>query len=175
MRTGPLLIALGLITAATQAGPAAAVELRPCFVPDENCTAEIVKLIDAARSEVLVQAYGFNSEPILRALVRARGRGASVRVLLDKRHDRNGSKAASYLNNNGILPLIDFAARNAHNKVIVIDARHVITGSFNFKKSAQEGNADNILMVLDDAAVAGAYAANWARRSQAARPWSGLR
>lgn len=41
----------------------------------------------------------------------------------------------------------------AHNKVMVIDGRTVITGSFNFTKAAEESNAENLL-VIDDADLA---------------------
>jgi len=35
-----------------------------CFSPGGNCTSAIVKELDAARSEILVQAYSFTSAPI---------------------------------------------------------------------------------------------------------------
>jgi phosphatidylserine/phosphatidylglycerophosphate/cardiolipin synthase-like enzyme len=48
----------------------------------------------------------------------------------------------------------------AHNKVMVIDGRIVITGSFNFTKAAEESNAVNLL-VIRDAELAAKYAKNW--------------
>jgi phosphatidylserine/phosphatidylglycerophosphate/cardiolipin synthase-like enzyme len=48
----------------------------------------------------------------------------------------------------------------AHNKVMVIDSRTVITGSFNFTKAAEESNAENLL-VIDDAELAKKYTQNW--------------
>ena len=48
----------------------------------------------------------------------------------------------------------------AHNKLILIDADTVITGSFNFTKAAEERNAENLL-ILRDAAVAAKYRANF--------------
>ena len=71
--------------------------------------------------------------------------------------------------------MIDFQPAIAHNKVMVIDRRNVITGSFNFTTAAQKRNAENVLIVLDDPAIAEAYAANWQRRSDVARPYSDFR
>ena len=34
-------------------------ELHACFTPGEDCTAMIVRAVDGAKSELLVQAYGF--------------------------------------------------------------------------------------------------------------------
>jgi phosphatidylserine/phosphatidylglycerophosphate/cardiolipin synthase-like enzyme len=43
-----------------------------------------------------------------------------------------------------------------HHKVIIIDGQIVITGSFNFTKSADEANDDNLL-VIHSPTVAGLY------------------
>jgi hypothetical protein len=44
----------------------------------------------------------------------------------------------------------------AHNKVMIIDGKTVITGSFNFTKAAEEKNAENVL-ITHDAALAQRY------------------
>jgi phosphatidylserine/phosphatidylglycerophosphate/cardiolipin synthase-like enzyme len=46
-----------------------------CFSPRGGCTQLIVDTLVNARSEVLVQAYSFTSEPIAQALVEAHARG----------------------------------------------------------------------------------------------------
>jgi hypothetical protein len=46
---------------------AGAAELVPCFTPGQDCSAVIVAEISGARSELLVQAYGFTSAPIVHA------------------------------------------------------------------------------------------------------------
>lgn len=130
----------------------------------------IVRAVDDAKSELLIQAYGFTSAPIIQAVTRAKERGVSVRVILDKINEQKRYTAATYLKNHGIDPMIDFQPAIAHNKVMVIDRRNVITGSFNFTTAAQKRNAENVLIVLDGPAIAEAYAANWQRRSDAARP-----
>lgn len=48
----------------------------------------------------------------------------------------------------------------AHNKVMIIDDRIVITGSFNFTKAAEEKNAENLL-IIDSPALAAKYVANF--------------
>src|SRR5437868_213552 len=51
------------------------------------------------------------------------------------------------------------ANRGAHNKIMILDGRKVITGSFNFTKAAEEKNAENLL-VIDDAVMARKYTTN---------------
>ena len=50
--------------------------------------------------------------------------------------------------------------KRLHHKVAVIDARRVITGSFNFTNSAQTRNAENLL-VLRSKGLADSYKSNW--------------
>jgi len=42
-----------------------------------------------------------------------------------------------------------------------IDGQTVITGSFNFTKSAEEGNAENLLVINNAPQLATRYTANW--------------
>ena len=114
----------------------------------------------AARARVLVQAYSFTSQPIARALAEARRRGVRVEVILDKSQRREHYAAAAILARAGVPVEIDAAHAIAHNKVMVIDGETVLTGSFNFTESAEERNAENLLVVRD-AAVAAQYAKNW--------------
>ena len=62
----------------------------------------------------------------------------------------------------------------AHNKLLIADAEGpgcaVLTGSYNFSWSAQNRNAENILVVRGDCPLAQAYAANWRRHRRDATP-----
>lgn len=65
--------------------------------------------------------------------------------------------------NNNIDTWIDYKPAIAHNKIILIDNKTVITGSFNFTKSAQFKNAENVL-VIQDKTLAQKYFLNWQTR-----------
>lgn len=150
--------------------PAFAGQIETCFTPSQDCTAVIVREVDAARQEILLQAYGFTSAPIAAALIEAKRRGVVVRAIFDK-SDRSarGSRAEDLIGA-GIPAEVDTVPGIAHNKIMVIDQAEVITGSFNFTSSAQKRNAENLL-VIHDADVAQNYRANWFRREKAAEDW----
>ena len=67
------------------------------------------------------------------------------------------------LSDGGVAVFIDSAHSPglAHNKVMIIDQAVVITGSFNFTKAAESRNAENLL-IIQDPALAAAYARNFA-------------
>jgi phosphatidylserine/phosphatidylglycerophosphate/cardiolipin synthase-like enzyme len=160
-----LLSLKAVIFAAFLAAPAMAADITPCFTPGEDCTSQIVREIDGAKKELLVQAYSFTSAPIIAAIARAHARGVKVSVILDKSNVKGRYSGATYLKNHGITPLIDRRVAIAHNKVMVIDGRDVISGSFNFTKAAQEKNAENVLFIRNDPALARAYSDNWKKRA----------
>ncbi|MGE0093756.1 MAG: phospholipase D family protein [Alphaproteobacteria bacterium] len=140
-----------------------------CFTPGEDCTGIIVAVIGNAQQQILVQAYSFTSAPIAQALVAAQNRGVDVKAILDKSQRTERYSSARFLVNAGISTWIDDKVAIAHNKVMIVDDTIVITGSFNFTKSAQDRNAENLL-VLHDAGLASKYKENWeARRDKSVR------
>jgi phosphatidylserine/phosphatidylglycerophosphate/cardiolipin synthase-like enzyme len=130
------------------------------FSPKGGCTEAVVKELGKAEKTILVQAYSFTSAPIAKALVEARRRGVDVRVILDKSQRTEKYSEADFLVNVGIPVRIDAQHAIAHNKIMILDGRAVITGSFNFTKSAEENNAENLL-VIRDWDIAKKYTSNW--------------
>jgi phosphatidylserine/phosphatidylglycerophosphate/cardiolipin synthase-like enzyme len=160
-----LLIGLMLLSSLAHADAFrhANVDYQVCFTPGMNCTQDIVNAIDAAKKQILVQAYGFTSAPIAKALMLAHRRGVDVKVILDKSQKTQKYSAATFLANQGIPTWIDYKPAIAHNKVMIIDGITVITGSFNFTNGAQKRNAENLL-ILRSPELAKAYSSNWYKR-----------
>lgn len=136
-----------------------------CFSPKGGCTEAIIKEIEQAKTEVLVQAYSFTSAPIAKALLDAHKRGVTVQVILDKSQRTQKYSSATFLTNAGILTFIDDKHAIAHNKIMIIDRETVITGSFNFTKAAEEKNAENVL-VIPSHDLAKRYLDNWSQHKE---------
>lgn len=56
---------------------------------------------------------------------------------------------------------------------MVIDGKTVETGSFNYTSSADQKNAENVLVLHDVPDLAEAYHQEWMRLWTEARPWGG--
>ena len=138
-------------------------EVATCFTPPSGCGTVIANLISKAEKSIYVQAYGFTSGEIAKALINARNRGVEVRVLLDKSNIGAKYSKMRDLRKAGIEVLIDEVSGIAHNKIIIIDGSLVITGSFNFTISADIGNTENVIIVRDKQ-VAQRYLQNWFAR-----------
>lgn len=140
-------------------------EIDLCFTPPSGCGKVIADLISKANESIYVQAYGITSTAIVNELISARGRGVKVRVLLDKSNLQDKYSKMRLLREAGIDVSIDKVAGIAHNKVIIIDLQKVVTGSFNFTKSADSRNAENVIIV-NDKKIAKRYLQNWLSRKQ---------
>jgi phosphatidylserine/phosphatidylglycerophosphate/cardiolipin synthase-like enzyme len=130
------------------------------FSPKGGCTEAIVYEIDSAKASIFVQAYSFTSVPIAKAIANAHKRGVHIETILDKTKNTEKYSEDDYLIHAGVQVMLDGKHPIAHNKIIIIDGQVVITGSFNFTKQAENGNAENLLIIRDKA-IADRYTANW--------------
>ena len=134
-----------------------------CFTPPSGCGALIAQEIAKAKDTIYIQAYSFTSQPIIYQLIAAINRGVKVQVLLDRSNLDDRHSKMTELQNAGINVKIDKVPGIAHNKVIIIDKRKVLTGSFNFSKAADQRNAENLLLIEDER-IAATYLQNWFNR-----------
>ena len=159
-------LAWGLALSTARAGDAPPWKL--CFSPDGHCSTLILDAIGAAKQSVRVQAYSFTAKPIADALVDARKRGVDVSVIVDKSQRTERFSVLDLLSESGIPLYVDFCCAIAHNKVMIIDGKKVVTGSYNFTQSAESRNAENLL-IIDDAVMAQAYLNNWSHHRDGAQ------
>jgi len=138
------------------------------FTPGDDAAGLIVRAIDGARSQILVQAFSFTHTGIAGALIRAERRGLDVQVIADPEQiDLIDHNVIPQLAEAGIPVFTDAEHAAAHNKVMVIDAGTnapaLITGSFNFTHAAQFRNAENLLVLRGNHELTRAYLDNWKR------------
>jgi phosphatidylserine/phosphatidylglycerophosphate/cardiolipin synthase-like enzyme len=178
-----MVLALAAGAAAASQRFAAEGEIEVAFAPRDDTEKVVIELIRSARKSLEVQAYAFTSRSIADALVAAQRRGVHVEVLADAQMNRRGKgNAIGRLLAAGVPVAFETRYNAAHNKVIIVDAEGprcaLLTGSYNFTWSANNRNAENLLIVREHCELARAYRANWLRhRKEATRvstlPWRG--
>lgn len=135
-----------------------------CFTPQQHCRPLITSAVARASTSIKMQAYSFTSYAIAKALVRASTRGVDVKIIVDKSDLINFSQIY-YLLKHKIPIWLDNKVRIAHNKVMIIDHKVVITGSYNFTNAAEYHNAENLLLINNQLLVE-KYVSNWSTRQQ---------
>lgn len=138
------------------------------FSPIDETIPAIVRLIDSAEKNIDLMCFVFSSRDVCNALLAAHRRGVKVRVLLDNAFSSDGITKRwpcvpfKELKAAGVPCKYDDEHSKLHHKVIIVDGKRVLTGSFNFSTSAAQDNNENAL-VIHDAATARKYLAEFER------------
>ena len=148
---------------------AASPSQRLLVMPDDGAAA-VVDLIDSARQELLLKQFKLQSEAVEEALRRAKGRGVTVRVMLNP-HTSGGER----WNDEAYARLQDWGMEVAwtheafpvtHEKSIVIDRKEVLVATFNLSDKYFTETRDYGVVSHDPEVVSQAIAgfeADWNR------------
>ena len=104
-----------------------------------------------------IAAFELNNDLIFSAIVDAHQRGVAVRIVTDNEHGLHDNKHAHLreLQAAGIPIVDDGRSALMHNKFMILDARAVWTGSWNYTRNGTYRNNNNALVIEDAAIVAG--------------------
>ena len=140
------------------------------FSPHGGATQAILDIITKSRSEILIQAYSFRSPALAEALIAAKKRGVQVELVMDKSERQEGLTPPTLMSNAGIPVYLDGSHAMANNRVMVVDKKIIITGSFNFNTASEQMNAENLL-ILHSRELAALYRTNWLDHRKHAEPF----
>ncbi len=136
------------------------------FSPGEDCLRKIRELCRQARESVDICVYTISDDRLSEEILACHRRGLAVRVISDndKRFDEGSD--IEHLLAQGVPLRIDEGPSHMHHKFALFDRRLLLNGSFNWTRSASNGNAENLL-VIDHPQLLAAYARQfeelWAR------------
>lgn len=130
--------------------------LQVYFSPDDGAAAHLVDTLQSAEESIYFLTFSLTSDPISQALLDAHRRGLDVAGVIEKGQSDNAGSDYQGLLDAGIDVRLDTNPANMHHKVMIIDGQVVITGSYNFSRSAEERNDENVL-VIENKGLAAAY------------------
>ncbi|CAN7514975.1 phospholipase D family protein [Acidovorax sp. LjRoot66] len=143
------------------------------FSPEGSARQLVLETIGGAQHSIQMLAYVFQAPDITQALVDAKKRGVEVRIVVDKKRNRNKpSKAAmDFVTGNGLELRTNDDYHIHHDKTIIVDGHTVETGSFNFAPSAETMNSENVVVIRGMPDVARQYLAHWQSRWDLGKPY----
>ncbi|HVN16507.1 MAG TPA: phospholipase D-like domain-containing protein [Anaerolineales bacterium] len=130
------------------------------FSPVDHVMDKLVTLVNGAQKSVRFMIFTFTDQDLANAMISRYQAGVDVAGVIENRGASQGA----------LVPLacakvpvkVDGNKYTMHHKVIVIDDSIVVTGSFNFTKSADTANDDNVIIIYDPA-VAKQYLDEYSR------------
>ncbi|MBQ0600839.1 phospholipase D family protein [Klebsiella oxytoca] len=143
------------------------------FSPEGSAQKAILDLIGSAQKEIRLSAYSFTSPEVVKALTQAKRRGVDVKLVVDyKGNTGKLSVAAMNLIVNAGIPIRTIQKYAIHHdKFIVVDRVSVETGSFNYSRSANLRNSENVIVLYNMPQVATQYLNHWTSRWNDGKEW----
>ncbi len=124
------------------------------FSPPDEVMAKLVSYVQGAKKSVHYMIFTYTDENLAAAMIARARAGLDVQGVIENRGASQGALVSLFC---AKLPVkTDGNKYTMHHKVIIIDGETVITGSFNFTKSADNANDDNVL-VIHNLSVAAQY------------------
>jgi len=144
------------------------VELENYFSPEDDVDDRIIAAIGRARRRIRFMAFVFTSDAIADAMLERAEDGVVVQGVMESRNVNGQYDEYQRLQSASHDVLLDGNPYIMHHKVIIIDDETVILGSYNFSRSAEISNDENVL-IIHDPAVASLFVEEFGRIYQQAR------
>lgn len=143
------------------------------FSPEGSAQELVLNVIGSAKSTIRMIGYNFTARDIAQALVSAQKRGVDVKVVLDYKENQNrySQAAMNILVNAHIDVRTSSYYKIQHDKTIIVDGRHVETGSFNYTSSAEKYNSENAIVMWNAPTLAKEYLQHWQSRWDKGTPY----
>lgn len=126
------------------------------FAPEDGAMDRMIEVVRTARSSIKFMVFAFTSEALFQAILERMQAGVEVTGIFESRHAGWKDIKIGPLHQAGATVRFDTNPDTLHHKVIVVDEKVVVTGSFNFSDSADRSNDENML-VIDGRSVARAF------------------
>jgi len=132
------------------------------FAPEDGVADKIIARLAQAKQSIHFLAFSFTSDPIGSAMLARAKAGVSVAGVFETTGSETQFSEYGKMRKAKLDVLQDGNPYVMHHKVIIIDGRTVIFGSFNFSNNADKDNDENLL-IIDDPVLAQAFEAEFQR------------
>ena len=134
------------------------------FAPEDQVTEKLLALIEQAEDSIRFMAFSFTDDRLGKAMMDQDEAGLTVQGVFEERGaDREYSEFGRMYSAEPRMDVrLDGNTYMMHHKVIILDNETVVLGSFNFSRSADEMNDENVL-VIHDREIASQFRAEFKR------------
>lgn len=116
------------------------------FSPGEDCLHRIRRLIGEAQRSLDICVFTITDNRIVHKLEEAMHRGVNIRVISDDLKSEDLGSDMERLETMGIDCLYDRTMAHMHHKFAIADRSLLLTGSYNWTRSASTVNNENVLV-----------------------------
>lgn len=116
------------------------------FTPGEDARNAIASEIDTARTSIKVCVFTISDNILAKALFAAHKRGVNVQIITDNDKSEDRGSDIDDMVGAGLNIKTDETSNHMHHKYAIIDGDTLITGSYNWTRSAYRYNHENVVI-----------------------------
>ncbi len=124
------------------------------FSPEDNCVAKVCALLMQSRTSVDICVFTITDDRIATAINDAHRRKVKIRIITDDEKASDMGSDIFHLREMGIEVRTDRTPDHMHHKYALFDQQKVITGSYNWTRSASMRNEENVVVTNEQKLVA---------------------
>ncbi|MFT4624211.1 MAG: cardiolipin hydrolase [Myxococcota bacterium] len=135
------------------------------FGPGDPIADVLVTALAGAQSSIDAAVFTVTDDRVTDTLIRRHKDGVRVRLITDDDKSLDRGSDARRLERAGVPVAMDRSPHHFHHKFVVLDDRRLLNGSYNWTRSADLHNRENVLLTTDPRLVReyrGAFDAMWA-------------
>ena len=123
------------------------------FSPGEACRNVIISQIQSAVNQLQICVFTISDDVITDAILTSHKRGTDIKIITDNDKSLDEGSDIEQIASQGISVKMDRTANHMHHKFMVVDGKALITGSYNWTRSAAKFNHENILLTEEGGVV----------------------
>ncbi len=123
------------------------------FSPGPSCKKIITDHLRSAKKSLDICVFTISDNDISAEIKAAHQRGVKTRIITDNDKSLDEGSDILLLANFGIEVKVDMTDNHMHHKFSISDSCELITGSFNWTKSAEAHNQENIISIIDAVSI----------------------
>lgn len=116
------------------------------FSPGDACRNTIIKQINSATQQLNICVFTISDDLITDAILTSHKRGTQIRIITDNDKSHDEGSDIEQIARVGISVKMDRSPNHMHHKFMVTDEKTIITGSYNWTRSAAKFNQENIVL-----------------------------
>ncbi len=126
---------------------------RAYFSPGDDCLRAIGNLLRRSSETIDICVFTITDDRISDAILQANRAGTKIRIITDNDKAEDRGSDVGRLERAGIEVRVDRTDNHMHHKFALFDGKAVLTGSYNWTRSAEQYNEENIIVSHDSRLV----------------------
>lgn len=123
------------------------------FSPEDACVRRIIRLFETAKDSVDVCVFTITDNRISEAILQAHQRNIAIRIISDNDKSADLGSDIEPLQRKGVPVRVDQTEYHMHHKYAIFDRKQLLTGSYNWTRSAATNNEENFIVTSDPSLI----------------------